>query len=118
MLWLCVEDYLQVCFHQKIELLLVLVTVVMKILKNVQNCRTHVWSYYHTTRKHLRGRTEAEINKLLLEGISESGRPVTHEIIPKKLKQLNMQSIAPKKEALLLHWATLLLMRSKLYKNI
>jgi hypothetical protein len=35
---------------------------VMKILKNVQNCRTHVWSYYHTTRKHLRGRTEAEIN--------------------------------------------------------
>jgi UDP-N-acetylmuramyl tripeptide synthase len=28
--------------HQKLELLLVLVTVVMKILKNVQNCRTHV----------------------------------------------------------------------------
>jgi UDP-N-acetylmuramyl tripeptide synthase len=32
----------KVCKQPKIELLLVLVTVVMKILKNVQNCRTHV----------------------------------------------------------------------------
>jgi cyanophycin synthetase len=38
--------------------------------------------------KHLRGRTEAEINKLLLEGISESGRPVTHEIIPKEVEAI------------------------------
>ncbi|MFV8356788.1 cyanophycin synthetase [Flavobacterium sp. XS1P32] len=38
--------------------------------------------------KHLRGRTEAEINKLLLEGISESGRPITHEIIPKEVEAI------------------------------
>ena len=38
--------------------------------------------------KHLRGRTEAEINTLLLEGILESGRPVTHEIIPKEVEAI------------------------------
>jgi len=34
--------------------------------------------------KHLRGRTEEEINNLILEGISESGRQVTYEIITKE----------------------------------
>lgn len=34
--------------------------------------------------KHLRGRTEDEINNLILEGISQSGRAVTHEIITKE----------------------------------
>ncbi len=38
--------------------------------------------------KHLRGRTEAEINTLLLEGILESGRSVTHEIIPKEIEAI------------------------------
>ncbi|MFV8334405.1 cyanophycin synthetase [Flavobacterium sp. GSP14] len=38
--------------------------------------------------KHLRGRTEAEINTLLLQGISESGRSVTHEIIPKEVEAI------------------------------
>jgi hypothetical protein len=97
--------------------LLVLVTVVMKILKNVQNCRTHVWSYYHTTRKHLRGRTE-EITNYYLRGYQSLADPLLTKSFPKKLKPLNMQSTAPKKEALLLHWAMLLPMRSKLYKNI
>jgi cyanophycin synthetase len=35
--------------------------------------------------KHLRGRTEDEINSLILEGISEAGKPVTHEIISKEI---------------------------------
>lgn len=35
--------------------------------------------------KHLRGRTEDEINGLILEGISEAGRNVTHEIITKEV---------------------------------
>jgi cyanophycin synthetase len=34
--------------------------------------------------KHLRGRTEEEINNLILEGIAESARPVTYEIISKE----------------------------------
>jgi cyanophycin synthetase len=34
--------------------------------------------------KHLRGRTEEEINGLLLEGFAASGRTVTHEVIPKE----------------------------------
>jgi len=35
--------------------------------------------------KHLRGRTEQEIIDLILEGINESGRAVTHEIISKEV---------------------------------
>jgi cyanophycin synthetase len=35
--------------------------------------------------KHLRGRTEDEINSLILEGIAQSGQPVTHEIISKEI---------------------------------
>ena len=38
--------------------------------------------------KHLRGRTEEEIINLILEGISESGRNVTHEIIPKEVEAI------------------------------
>lgn len=38
--------------------------------------------------KHLRGRTEEEINGLLIEGINESGRDVTYEIIPKEIEAL------------------------------
>jgi cyanophycin synthetase len=34
--------------------------------------------------KHLRGRTEEEINGLLLEGFKSSGREVTYEVIPKE----------------------------------
>ena len=35
--------------------------------------------------KYLRGRTEQEIIDLILEGIAQSGREVTHEIIPKEI---------------------------------
>lgn len=38
--------------------------------------------------KHLRGRTEQEIIDLILEGISESGRNVTHEIITKEIEAI------------------------------
>jgi cyanophycin synthetase len=38
--------------------------------------------------KHLRGRTEEEINSLILEGIEKSGRKVTHEIITKEVEAL------------------------------
>jgi len=38
--------------------------------------------------KHLRGRTEEEINNLILEGIVESGRNVTHEIITKEVEAI------------------------------
>ncbi len=38
--------------------------------------------------KHLRGRTEDEINNLILEGIEKSGRNVTHEIITKEVEAL------------------------------
>lgn len=38
--------------------------------------------------KHLRGRTEEEINALILEGIAESGKIVTHEIITKEVEAL------------------------------
>lgn len=38
--------------------------------------------------KHLRGRTEDEIIGLILEGISESGRNVTHEIITKEVEAI------------------------------
>ncbi|MDR6966021.1 cyanophycin synthetase [Flavobacterium arsenatis] len=38
--------------------------------------------------KHLRGRTEDEINNLILEGISESGRNVTYEIISKEVEAI------------------------------
>ena len=38
--------------------------------------------------KHLRGRTEEEINALILEGIAESGKNVTHEIITKEVEAL------------------------------
>ena len=34
--------------------------------------------------KHLRGRTEEEINGLLLEGFKASGREITYEVIPKE----------------------------------
>ena len=38
--------------------------------------------------KHLRGRTEEEINALILEGIAESGKNVTHEVITKEVEAL------------------------------
>ena len=38
--------------------------------------------------KHLRGRTAEEINALLLAGIAESGRNVTHELISKEVEAL------------------------------
>jgi cyanophycin synthetase len=42
--------------------------------------------------KHLRGRTEAEINNYYLKGYQLD--PLLTKSFPKKLKQLNMQSIA------------------------
>jgi len=38
--------------------------------------------------KHLRGRTEDEINGLIIEGIQQSGRDVSYEIIPKEIEAL------------------------------
>lgn len=38
--------------------------------------------------KHLRGRTEEEIISLIMEGISQSGRTVTHEIIKKEVEAI------------------------------
>ena len=38
--------------------------------------------------KHLRGRTEEEIIGLIMEGIAESGRSVTHEIITKEVEAI------------------------------
>ncbi|MDQ0475856.1 cyanophycin synthetase [Chryseobacterium sp. MDT2-18] len=38
--------------------------------------------------KHLRGRTEEEINELLISGIQEAGRNVTYESIPKEIEAL------------------------------
>ncbi len=38
--------------------------------------------------KHLRGRTEDEIIGLIMEGIAESGRTVTHEIITKEVEAI------------------------------
>ena len=38
--------------------------------------------------KYLRGRTEEEIIALILEGIAESGKTVTHEIIKKEVEAI------------------------------
>jgi cyanophycin synthetase len=38
--------------------------------------------------KHLRGRTEEELIGLILEGIAESGKNITHEIIPKEVEAI------------------------------
>ena len=38
--------------------------------------------------KHLRGRTDVEINNLLFEGIKDSGRNVTYEIIAKEVEAI------------------------------
>jgi cyanophycin synthetase len=38
--------------------------------------------------KHLRGRSEEEINSLVIEGIQSSGREVTYECIPKEIEAL------------------------------
>ncbi|KQS92756.1 cyanophycin synthetase [Chryseobacterium sp. Leaf394] len=38
--------------------------------------------------KHLRGRTEEEINNLIIEGMQESGRDVSYETIPKEIEAL------------------------------
>ncbi|RWX02610.1 cyanophycin synthetase [Flavobacterium cerinum] len=38
--------------------------------------------------KHLRGRTDENINNLILEGINRTGREVTYEIIPKEIEAL------------------------------
>ncbi|KQR94519.1 cyanophycin synthetase [Chryseobacterium sp. Leaf180] len=38
--------------------------------------------------KHLRGRTEEEINSLIIEGMQASGRDVSYEIIPKEIEAL------------------------------
>ncbi len=39
-------------------------------------------------RKHLRGRTEEEINGLIIDGINAAGRDVSYEIIPKEIEAL------------------------------
>ena len=36
----------------------------------------------------MRGRTEEEINGLIIEGIHESGKEVSYEIIPKEIEAL------------------------------
>jgi cyanophycin synthetase len=38
--------------------------------------------------KHLRGRTEEEINGLIIDGINSAGRDVSYEIIPKEIEAL------------------------------
>lgn len=38
--------------------------------------------------KHLRGRTEENINGLILNGINSSGKKVTYEIIPKEIEAI------------------------------
>lgn len=38
--------------------------------------------------KHLRGRTEENINGLILEGFALSGKAVTYEIIPKEMEAI------------------------------
>ncbi len=38
--------------------------------------------------KHLRGRTEDEINSILISGITESGRDISYECIPKEIEAL------------------------------
>ena len=38
--------------------------------------------------KHLRGRTEDEINGLIIAGIQEAGRNVSYESIPKEIEAL------------------------------
>jgi len=38
--------------------------------------------------KHLRGRSEEEINNLIIEGMQESGRDVSYETIPKEIEAL------------------------------
>jgi len=38
--------------------------------------------------KHLRGRAEEEINQLIIDGISDSGRAVSYECIPKEIEAL------------------------------
>jgi len=38
--------------------------------------------------KHLRGRTEEEINNLVISGIQQSGKAVSYEIIPKEIEAL------------------------------
>ena len=38
--------------------------------------------------KYLRGRTEDEIIALILEGVAESGKPTTHEIISKEIEAI------------------------------
>jgi len=38
--------------------------------------------------KHLRGRTEEEINTLIIDGIHSSGKDVSYEIIPKEIEAL------------------------------
>jgi len=38
--------------------------------------------------KHLRGRTDENINGLILEGINRTGRNVSYEIIPKEIEAL------------------------------
>lgn len=46
--------------------------------------------------KHLRGRTDENINGLIMEGFKQSGRNVTHEIIPKETEALrHAMDIAP-----------------------
>jgi cyanophycin synthetase len=46
--------------------------------------------------KHLRGRTDENINGLIMEGFKQSGRNVTHEIIPIETEALrHAMDIAP-----------------------
>jgi cyanophycin synthetase len=83
-----VEDYLQSVCHQKIG---IIAGVGDRRDEDIKECAKLQDMFDHIIirqEKHLRGRTEAEINKLLLEGISESGRPVTHEIIPKEVEAI------------------------------
>ena len=38
--------------------------------------------------KHLRGRTEDEINELIITGMQQAGKNVSYEIIPKEIEAL------------------------------
>jgi cyanophycin synthetase len=89
--YLGVEEYLSVWLKllKKSELLQVLETDVMKTLKNVQRIAARMFDHIIIRQeKHLRGRTEEEIINLILEGIAESGKNVTHEIITKEVEAL------------------------------
>ncbi len=69
------------------ELLQVLATVVMRISK-VEIAARMFDHIIIRQEKYLRGRTEDEIIDLILEGIKNSGKDVTYEIIPKETEAI------------------------------